>query len=359
MFKFVMMKTKLVIILIILLLTNSKNYGQVNLVQNPSFEQLGYLDTSQSCSSIDASSPWHFSDSMVMYNGPYLMLADNKINHTCHLPIPASNWGGVYQYPRTGKVCAIGIEYEDSFGQAYRNYAIGVLNSPLTNKVTYCVTFYTNVAKPISNGIAIDHIGAYISNNSIDTVHNNGMVISRIPQVECSGIISDTMNWTMVQGSYYAQGGETRITLGNFYYNYQTHLYHFPGGGVNGIEYFFDDVSVVESTAKIFAGNDTTITIGDTVVLGLNTTLGLPCEWYDIQGNKIAASSIATVIPTTTTKYVVRMDLCGTISYDTMTVYAYPLGVNTVSANQSSLEVYPNPANTNLTISQFENDRSV
>ena len=43
------------------------------------------------------------------------------------------------------------------------------------------------------------------------------------------------------------------------------------------------------------------------------------------------------------TTYVVSMDLCGTVTYDTVNVTVHPTGINTQSA--IDVKVYPNPVN--------------
>ena len=113
MFKFVMMKTKLVIILIILLLTNSKNYAQVNHVLNPSFEQLKYVDTITPWLN-QVEQVWHGTDSTNdVWNAVVMYTYRNLYGM---LPIPNPSWGGggVYQYPRSGKVAINLSAYNDT-----------------------------------------------------------------------------------------------------------------------------------------------------------------------------------------------------------------------------------------------------
>ena len=319
MFKFVMMKTKLVIILIILLLTNSKNYAQVNHVLNPSFEQLKYIDTTFPWIN-KVEKIWHGTDSTNDVWNPVVFYTYK--NHYNTLPIPDPSWGGgdVYQYPRSGKVVICMITYTDS--PTVRRYAVGQLYENLILGHQYCITLYSNLGKPFSNGIANNHICAYVGNSNLDTIQNchEPLVNFFNPQLRCDSIVKDTQSWTKEQATFIATGNESRIIIGNFYYNYQTSVTQIGSGSINA-NYFIDDVSVIESTAKIIAGNDTTINEGDTVVLGKGLTDGLPCDWFLLNGTPVYRGSMPEVTPATTTTYVVKMDLCGNITYDTMKVY--------------------------------------
>jgi hypothetical protein len=243
-----------------------------------------------------------------------------------------------------------------TYYEPLRNYAVGQIVEKLVAGKTYCISFYCNLAKTITEGIANNHICAYVGGNSLDTIlSSNGKVINYFtPQITCNSVVSDTMNWTKEEASFVATGNETRIILGNFYTDSQTTVMILDTPTVIGFgklsEYFIDDISVVESAAKIIAGNDTTINEGDTVVLGKGITEGLPCDWFTLNGTPVYRGSMPEVTPTTTTTYIVKMDLCGNVTYDTMTVYVIPTGVASFNAKHSPLTIYPNPATNEITI---------
>ena len=79
----------------------------------------------------------------------------------------------------------------------------------------------------------------------------------------------------------------------------------------------------------------------------------MPLDWYDLQGNLIAASSTINISPTTTTSYVVKMDLCGNVSYDTVKVNV-SVGIEQITLEDGQLTVYPNPCNDKLTVSSIQ-----
>jgi hypothetical protein len=225
------------------------------------------------------------------------------------------------------------------------------LTSLLNVNHNYTVTFF--VSRLSACQYAIDRIGAYLDNGVISTPSYGGLV-NVIPQVENPRhhIIVDTVNWTKVQGCFTANGTESYLTLGNFYPDSLTDTMsvpYVPHGLVDNASFFIDDVSVIESTATIKADNDTTILKDDTITLGKSIE-GMPVDWYDLQGNLLAASSTINISPTTTTSYVVKMDLCGNVSYDTVTV-SVSTGVEQLVNDNEKLVVYPNPASQSIVIS--------
>jgi hypothetical protein len=136
----------------------------------------------------------------------------------CGVPL-----GGIYyyQYPRTGNGMAQVVMYfDESFvvlGGYKRDYLQGRLTTHLTAGKAYCVTFYV-VLEEISK-YAINHIGAYLDNGDIDTTGITSCSFVRsecTPQVVGATVITDTLNWTKVQGSFVANGSERFVTIGNF-----------------------------------------------------------------------------------------------------------------------------------------------
>jgi hypothetical protein len=164
--------------------------------------------------------------------------------------------------------------------------------------------------------------------------------------------INDTMNWVKIQGSFIAIGNESYMSLGNFKSDANINkILQYPNSSGDVAEYEVDDVSVIESNSKIKADNDTIINKGDTITLGKSIE-GMPVDWYDMQGNKIAASSICTVHPMHTTSYIVKMDLCGNLTSDTITVKikGEEDGIQDFNWNLFLAQIYPNPNTGNFTV---------
>ena len=104
---------------------------------------------------------------------------------------------------------------EWSFATSKRDYLQGHFSSVLTPGQSYCVTFYV-VQEDIST-YAINKIGAYIDDGTIDTTHNTGLIQKQFtPQILETTVITDTSYWTKIQGSFIATGTEKYMTIGNF-----------------------------------------------------------------------------------------------------------------------------------------------
>ena len=115
--------------------------------------------------------------------------------------------------------------------------------------------------------------------------------------------------------------------------------------------YLIDDVSVIASDAAADAGPDV-FTSGDTASIGVSQNGdGMPCYWYVVGGSGTPIDSGGTikVHPAVTTSYAVSMDLCSTITWDTMTVYVESTA--TLQPLQSSeVSLSPIPAKDKITL---------
>lgn len=321
-------------------LKNTAYTQSVNLVPNSSFE---IIDTCYILSgAINNAVPW---DTLIQGGG------GPNLFSTCSFGLGnrCPKTGAGFRIARTGN----GFIAEDVYiiGILGRFYSQVPLKQTLVNGLNYSVTFY--VSRCAASQYCIDRIGAYLDNGSINTTY--GGLVNVIPQVENPRhhIITDTVNWTKIQGCFTANGTESYLTLGNFYPDSLVDSVSAPYnpnyGVVNNSSYFIDDVSVIESNATIKADNDTTILKGDTITLGKSIE-GMPVDWYDIQGNLLAASSTINIHPTTTNSYVVKMDLCGNVSYDTVVV-SVSTGVEQFINNNAQIIIYPNPVIDQLTVS--------
>jgi len=228
----------------------------------------------------------------------------------------------------------------------------GRLKHTLAATKQYCVTFH--VALEQASGYAIDHIGAYFDDGSIDTTNNCGLPqTTHVPQVYETSILGDTA-WTEIQGIFTAAGNEKFITVGNFFDGAHTDTVLYTAtthSGSYASWYLIDDISVIEIDSTADAGPDRIITAGDSTWIGTQDDY-LPCKWYYASTGALIDSNHAGmwVHPSTTTSYVMELDVCGTLSYDTVTIAVYPAGVQAVQ-NFKYVSVYPNPAVDNFTVS--------
>ena len=354
------------ILMLVFICACVKMQAQINLVKNGGFEQyskcpydLDQIKYAYYWSSVDSfGSP----DSVGLETGwpqcnPQYCNRCNSTSTTIGVP----RCGFFNNYPRSGNGMVAQVFYFDnSYSSTYqREYLQGRFSNTLNAGKTYCITFYVILDQ--LSGYAINHIGAYIDDGSIDIGQDStGCSMpqtSYIPQITETEIISDTANWTKIQGSYTATGNERYITIGNFYSvaNTDTLTISYPTGWITGnifSYYNIDDVSVIASDATANAGPDAVVSVGDSVLIGPTGDDGLPATWYVSGGTTpVGYGSNIWVHPTVNTTYVMELDLCGNVTRDSMMVRIVPTSAGSVQAAVSGVQVWPNPARGEVNVS--------
>jgi PKD repeat protein len=206
-----------------------------NLVQNNSFENHTGCPTSQA--QLFLAPPWD----VVSNTGS----ASPDYYHQCNgsmQGVPVNVLG--YQLARTGD----GYAGFYTYGFECREYVQAPLLSPLIAGNVYNVEMYVSAGDVA--GIGIDAIGLYFSNGAI---LGNGTynALPYIPQISnpTGNIISDTLGWTLISGTYTAVGGENYITIGNFLSDSNTNTLTYNSGGWGRGYYLLDDISVAPQNA--------------------------------------------------------------------------------------------------------------
>lgn len=323
---------------ILFLLLTSMLFAQQNLVPNPSFEN--YSSCPNNEAQLDSATGWI---------NPNCGTSDyyNACSFLMNVP---GTWGDRFQYAHTGVAYAGFYAYSKPCPNG-REYVQIQLNSPLISSNCYFVTFYLNNANWAN--YAVNKLGCYFSNNPV-SCSSSSYLLNYMPQIYTENIIADTMNWIAIKGIFVANGGEQYITIGNFFNDASIDtLLAFPTQLPNEQTYYLvDDVSVISIDSiniPAFAGNDTSITLGDSAFIGQDI-INLNCNWY-VTGNLIASNiSGFYVKPSTTTTYVVEQNLCGQITYDTVTIKINFVGINAHEEINNYIKVFPNPAINNLTV---------
>lgn len=339
---------RIIITLIVFTCASHHLQAQVNLVRNGGFEQ--YTDCPTGLDQVTYATHWRALDSPSVITNPLDCLPDyvNACSIWGACSVPSGNF--YFQYPHNGGgMMEISPYYDYSIPSfAFFDYLQTRLSNSLTPGQSYCVTLYINMCNLSS--YAINNIGAYFDDGTVDTTSQCYMPQTQyIPQILETSIISDTLNWIKVQGSFIAAGTEKFMTIGNFFDT--AHTAHVRVGGLSGAGYLIDDVSVIASNAMADAGPDVSLAIGDTASIGVaQNGDGMPCYWY-VAGNATPIDSGGTirVHPVVNTTYVVSMDLCGTITYDTMQVNVHPDGIATIASLQAAT-ISPNPTKDRITI---------
>ena len=147
-----------------------------------------------------------------------------------------------YQWPHSGNAYS-GFNTYLALGTNVREYIWAPLNDTLLNGREYCVEFYLNLFNASKYGN--DAIGAYFSDSAINCP-TFSCLLSDTPQVvsPLGIVITDTLNWTKVSGSFFAKGGERFIAVGNFLPDSQLTIALNDSTQPHSTYYYIDDLSV-------------------------------------------------------------------------------------------------------------------
>jgi len=338
---------------VIIVLFSLNLNAQVNYIQDGSFEDT--ITTANLYGQYNMKK-WRCLDSTrpnVCSFGHFSKVSSNA-NIATHLP----NTGWFYQNARTGN-SIIGITTYVTLipgppqPSTIRGTARVKLKSPLVAGKNYCAKMYVSpfeTEQYFTNGI-----GMYFDNGQLDTIvaqDSSGIYPFVNPQVQCGFIIDDTLSWKPVQGTFTATGNETFLTIANFLSDANTQksictVMPFP---CECSDIIIDDVSLIATDINNWL-HDTTIVFGDSVYIGLPMFEVSDAMWYTINMNYLGTGSGIKVKPTqAVTKYIQAIDVCNSIRYDTMTVYAYPVGIPELGTANDEFLVYPNPTHNKFQI---------
>jgi hypothetical protein len=352
---------KTIILNIILVCVCILSQAQTNYVKNPSFEE--FSQCPEWPGKIFFANFWRNPlDSTAFGGSDYNnACADTSLYDYCKVPAN----GMFYQHAHTGHALVTCGFYDDKTvpapppytGVDVREYAQGYLIRPLTSGKQYCVSVWVNLAE--GSAYAHNKIGAYLDNGDINKLplKVGSEIISVTPQVFTDSIIKDTQNWVQIEGSFIAKGNETHITIGNFFSNSVVDTnYLGPLGFPTQSYYLIDDVSVVESDLKAYAGPDVKIPIGKAGEIGRvgDPTAGaIDCKWYHnstlIDSGAVIIVNGGSIVGEVDT-YVVVQTICGNITRDTALVRTVPVGI--LEADEELyFSIYPNPSDGSVTIS--------
>jgi len=183
--------------------------------------------------------------------------------------------------------------------------------------------------------VLLDTIGMFFTRNTVqDTVLP---ILSNGIKVQNSILNIDTINWLKISNSFIANGGEQYLAIGNFENNI-----NYPTGQ-SGLTYVYvDDVSVCECSFKFSLGNDTTLCLGQSLILNPNMP-NATYTWQD--GSHDSTFKVMQAGTYWVSAYFADYNI--TIS-DTIKV-AY-INCDTIDTNDNIISIYPNPATDNLTI---------
>ena len=168
----------------------------------------------------------------------------NKCN-TGIVGVPNNFWGYQEAYHGDGYVGLCPVGWFISNGQiTAQEYIQTKLVETLKSCKEYRLRFYVSCAN--FSQYAIGKIGAYLGEYEID--QHNDQVLDYTPQLENQMIISDTMDWVMIEGSYIASGKENYLTIGYFTNDFTNDTLEIQSFGTTDVApyYYIDSVSIIE-----------------------------------------------------------------------------------------------------------------
>ncbi|WP_317899604.1 T9SS type A sorting domain-containing protein [Aurantibacillus circumpalustris] len=267
----------------------------------------------------------------------------------------APNNGAGFQYPRSGDTYYRMQVLCQNCPLSARIYPKNRLKDKLKAGATYCTKMY--VSRQDASPYGISDLDFFFGDNSLDTINYCYTPLTYLnPQVKnpSTNIISDTLNWVLITGTFVATGNEKYLVLGNFETDNGTtsSLVDTSFGTSVWAVYFVDDVSCIDIDLQAFGGNDGAVIPGDSVYLGRESDVGIDeaCMWYKLPTVITPTTpAIATIAgfwikPVTSCTYVVRQEICGHVKWDTVIIAMNPVGLVQLSVVEGALEVFPNPA---------------
>lgn len=225
------MKT-LKIVLFLLTLGLGHSQAQINLVPNPSFEDL--VTCPNGVAQINKAVGW-----FTRAESPDLFhncdtIANSWWNNT---GVPFNTRG--YQQPLTGN----GYAGLDTYGNNFREYISAKLITPLSVGVRYYVSFNISLATGhllLPYRHADNNQGIMFSMDSLPLTQSINSA-----HVNNTMIVTDTTNWVNISGSFTADSSYNYITVGNFFSDAFTAITVIDSSATSpGAFYFIDDICV-------------------------------------------------------------------------------------------------------------------
>lgn len=239
------MKKGIFIVIISFILGSSVNaFAQVNLVLNPSFEDVVGCPEGQSSSILDSAVHWFNPTS----NTVDLFLSCTPISSFNHVPDNAWGW----QVPNSGQNYAgISADYSDPhFSQ--RDYIGGSLAEPLIQGEEYVISVHVSSSSSFSS--RFKGLGMYFSDtmpikkyDPFPVIYYQTLPVS--PQIIYDTLISDTISWVKLVDTLRASGGELYFAIGLFTDNLSSTfdtVYYDSTNQFTIAYYFIDDISVTK-----------------------------------------------------------------------------------------------------------------
>jgi hypothetical protein len=256
----------------------------------------------------------HQLDSALFWFNPTIATPDyyNQCSIQSPVGIPDNSQG--YQQAHSGVGYAGMVLFtQPPYAPNYREYIeVPILSSLIANN---CYHFEMYISHANKSKLAIDAIDVYFSDTVVISFPNYNP-LPFTPQISNStGIITDTLNWVLISGSYTASGGENYLIIGNFKDDANTSFILSNVSAPYEYSYYYiDDVSLTPCTAIEEQNQNETIKIypnPSKVFINISFTSkeekNVSVEVYDLVGRKVFEKQFQT----SNTKLQTQIDMRG------------------------------------------------
>lgn len=168
----------------------------------------------------------------------YNTCASYSASPNCSVP---HNFLG-YQYPASGAGYAGISTFIDGCCPEYREVMGAQLLTPLSINQKYYVKFQLSLTLDYNSNSGADKAGIRFSN--VKRTPSNPPAINNMSDIYATAVITDTLNWTTIFGTFIADSAYSYIEIGNFFDNASTNIQVLRPQASNWSYYYFDDVCV-------------------------------------------------------------------------------------------------------------------
>ena len=192
---------------------SQSSFAQTNLIYNGDFELYDTCPVSTSSpGDLQIETCYGWTAPTKLGTSDYFNVCNNVIV-TQPAGVPQNAMG--FQYPFNGNgYCGIfAWNFPTLIGYYnYREYLQTKILQPLVSGKNYHFSFYVSY---YGVNYSLEKIGALFSANDYNS--NSYIPIIATPQVvNQNGFLSDSLNWTKIEGDFFANGGEQFLTIGYF-----------------------------------------------------------------------------------------------------------------------------------------------
>jgi type IX secretion system substrate protein len=240
------MKTLYLLVTLITMTFITQHIQAQNLVPNPSFEN--YTSCPNGPAQLSYTGNWTFVGASTDFY--------NACSPQGNMSVPSNIYGYQDGYDSNGYIgmitYAVG-DYQDE--STYREPAGTYLTQPLIIGQKYYLSF--KAALTINNfesGGACNKLGAKLS--TVAYSNSNPAPVDNFAQVYTDSIITDSVNWTTISGSFIADSAYSFISIGNFFDSTNIQYIDFNGlWYTESAYYYIDDVRLSTDSNFVLSVN--------------------------------------------------------------------------------------------------------